>query len=353
MQPWQVDDVRDRVGKRVAEFLQDQRPGLSRISPDVARLVDVVADFASGGKRLRAVFLYWGWRAAGGPDCEPVITAAASMELLQACALIHDDVMDRSDQRRGRPAVHRQFEALHRDGDWAGSAADFGTGAAILVGDLCLTWADTLLLGADLPPQALQRAKPVYDELRSELMAGQYLDILEQARRTPTVESALQVATYKSAKYTIERPLHLGAELAGGDPEVIALLRRYGLALGRAFQLRDDLLGVFGDPRTTGKPAGDDLREGKRTALIAFTLQRADDAQRAVFDDAFGVRSADADTVAQMTQIVADTGARAEVERMIDEWAAEAAGAVADPRIDSVTAGVLQSLIAAAARRNF
>ncbi len=350
--PWQVDGVRDRVGKRLWEFLEEQRPELSLISPDIDELVDVVARFVSGGKRLRAVFLYWGWRAAGQPDCEPIITAAASMEFLQACALIHDDVMDDSDSRRGRPAVHRQFESRHAEQRWSGSPQGFGTGAAILVGDLCLTWADALLLDADLPPESLRRGKAVYDEMRAELMAGQYLDILEQARRTPTVESALRVATYKSAKYTIERPLQIGAELAGADDATVNLLRTYGLALGRAFQLRDDLLGVYGDPATTGKPAGDDLREGKRTALVALALQYADPGQRAVLESGLGDRDADEATVAQMARIVAQTGARREVEEMIESAASQAEAAIADPRIDAASATVLRSLIAAATKRS-
>jgi geranylgeranyl diphosphate synthase type I len=351
VQPWQVDDVRERVGKRLTEFLEDQRPQMTRISPDIGELVDVVSRFVAGGKRLRAVFLYWGWRAAGRPDCEPIIAAAASMELLQACALIHDDVMDRSDSRRGQPAVHRQFQQLHSTAGWAGSGADFGTGAAILVGDLCLTWADTLLFGADLAPESLRRAKPVYDDLRSELMAGQYLDILEQARRTPTVESALRVATYKSAKYTIERPLQIGAELAGAPAGATERLRTYGVSLGQAFQLRDDLLGVFGDPTVTGKPAGDDLREGKRTALVALAIQRADDQQRTAIESVLGTRDADAAAVAAAAAAVAATGARDDVERMIADAAAASADAIDDPAIETAAADVLRALIDAATQR--
>jgi geranylgeranyl diphosphate synthase type I len=352
MQPWQVDDVRSRVGKRVDEFLSQQRPAMVRIAPEVGELVDVVARFTSGGKRLRAVFLYWGWRAAGGPDCEEAITAAASMELLQACALIHDDVMDHSDSRRGHPAVHRQFEHLHGESGWVGPQADFGVSAAILVGDLCLSWADVLLSYCGLPEDALSRGKAVYDDLRAELMAGQYLDIVEQARTAPTVETAMRVATYKSAKYTVERPLQLGAELAGGDERVIAALREYGLALGRAFQLRDDVLGVFGDPARTGKPAGDDLREGKRTALVALTLERADAPDRSLFESRFADPAAQPGEVARLADIIQRCGALAEVEQMIAEQARIAELALADPSIDATSASVLRSLIAVASQRD-
>jgi geranylgeranyl diphosphate synthase, type I len=346
-----AEQVRDRVAKRIDEFLAEARPELDEISPDVGSLVDTVADFMDGGKRLRALFLYWGWRAAGAADSDAVITAAAAMEFLQACALIHDDVMDSSDSRRGKPAVHRQFEQQHTDAGWAGSAPAFGTAAAILLGDLCLSWADTLLLRSGLPDDALRRGKPVYDSMRTELMAGQYLDILEQARRCDSVEAALQVATYKAAKYTIERPLQLGAALADGDAATISGLRAYGLALGRAFQLRDDLLGVFGDSSVTGKPTGDDLREGKRTALIALALAHSDDDARAVLEAGLGQRDADSATIASLTALISSTPARAEVEVMIRQAADEAREALAAVDIDPAARQQLVSLIGATTTR--
>jgi geranylgeranyl diphosphate synthase type I len=192
------------------------------------------------------------------------------MEFLQACALVHDDVMDNSDSRRGRPAMHRQFRDLHETAEWAGDPANFGSAAAILIGDLCLSWADEMLLSCGMDAPALLRGKPVYDVMRTELMAGQYLDILEQARSNDQVEPALQVARFKSAKYTIERPL-FGAALAGGDPTVAAL-REYWLDLGIAFQLRDDLLGVCSDPVRPASPAATTCAS-KRTVLIALALQ--------------------------------------------------------------------------------
>ena len=169
---------------------------------------------ARRGKRLRPAFCYWAWRGAGGDDSPEAIAAATSLELLQACALVHDDVMDGSDTRRGLPAAHRRFAALHRESGWLGSPEDFGVGSAILLGDLCLSWADQMLLSSGLPAAALERAKPVYDDMRTELMAGQYMDLLEQARGGGSVERALRVVRYKSAKHTIERLLELGATLA-------------------------------------------------------------------------------------------------------------------------------------------
>lgn len=340
--------VRERVDQRLAAFLAAKRPQLTAISPEAAGLLDPIEGFLAGGKRLRPMFLYWGWRAAGAPDGDSVVSAAAALELLQAAALVHDDVMDDSDSRRGRPAMHRQFEQRHRDSGWSGSPVRFGAAAAILAGDLCLSWADELLLASGLPGAALARGKPVYDIMRTELMAGQFLDVLEQARRNDRIDVALNVAQYKSAKYTIERPLHLGAELAGAEPGTIAALRSYGVALGTAFQLRDDLLGVFGDSARTGKPSGDDLREGKRTVLVAAALAELEPGARRRLEDGLGAGPA-AD-VGQLKQLIAGTSAPQQVEKMIAERSAEARDAVAglDPEVRTV----LERLVLAATDRS-
>lgn len=350
-QPWDVDQVRERVTKRVNEFLVGQRDLLDSISPDAGALLDPLADFMAGGKRLRSMFLYWGWRGGGAPDCDEVVSAAAAMELLQACALVHDDVMDRSDSRRGRASMHRQFAAQHERAGWAGSAEDFGSATAILIGDLCLSWADQLLLDSGLTPAALRRGKPVYDVMRTELMAGQYLDMLEQVRCNTEVEPALLVATYKSAKYTVERPLHLGAVMADADPAVTTALRDYGLALGRAFQLRDDLLGVFGDPTETGKPSGDDLREGKRTVLIALALQRLDESRGRELIEGLDAAEHSPQDVDRMRDLVARSGAREAVERMIADFARQSHSALTAPGLDDTVVAVLDALVDAATRR--
>ncbi len=313
-----AEDLRARVQKHLDDFLGGQAPVLDAVSEDLGPLLDAITSLLGGGKRLRPAFCYWGWRGAGGPDTEEAVRAAAALELLQACALIHDDVMDGSDTRRGQPSAHRRFAALHRGSSWLGGPEEFGTGAAILAGDLCLSWSDELLFRSGLSAEALLRAKPVYDEMRTELMAGQYLDLLEQARGGGSVERAFRVVQYKSAKYTIERPLHLGAVLAGAGPDLIAAYTAYGLPLGEAFQLRDDVLGVFGDPSETGKPAGDDLREGKRTVLVAAAVERASPAQAAQLRRHLGDPGLTPEGVASLRDVIADTGALAEVESLID-----------------------------------
>ena len=351
-------DFRDRVQQVVTQVLNEQGIALQAVSPDLAELTDAIRALLTGGKRLRPAFCYWGWRgAAGAPDNQPefddaALRAASALEFLQACALIHDDVMDGSDTRRGLPAAHRRFATVHRSSGWSGAAEAFGTGAAILLGDLCLSWADELLLTSGLPREALQRAKRVYDEMRTELMAGQYLDLLEQVRGGGSVQRAMLVVRYKSAKYTIERPLHIGAALAGAGPEVFAAYTAYGLPLGEAFQLRDDVLGVFGDPSETGKPAGDDLREGKRTVLIALANEHADAQQQAVIRTYLGDPALDASGVAALRSVIEDTGALAQTEAMIDDLLSTAVSAAANPVITTEATEVLQALAYAATRRS-
>jgi geranylgeranyl diphosphate synthase type I len=278
--------------------------------------------------------------------------AASALEFLQACALIHDDVMDGSDTRRGKPAAHRRLASMHRSNGYLGSSEDFGVGSAILLGDLCLSWSDELLTSSGLSQESLRAAKPIFDEMRTELMAGQYLDLLEQVRGQYDLDSALTVARYKSAKYTVERPLHIGAAAAGAGPEHLEALSAFGIPLGEAFQLRDDLLGVFGDPKETGKPAGDDLREGKRTALVAIAWHNADAVQQDLLRRHLGDPGITSPMVDALRQVITDTGARATVESMIDarfEACQQALGLI-DP--DPATRAAFERLTVLATRRS-
>jgi geranylgeranyl diphosphate synthase type I len=344
-------DLRQRVTGALDDTLARQRAALVRISADLATIADALAGFLHGGKRLRPAFAYWGWRGAGGEDSDAVVRAVAALEWVQACALIHDDVMDGSDTRRGRPAMHRRFEAIHRAAGWRGDAAGFGTAVAILLGDTALIWADEMLNRSGLSPEALLRGQPVYDEMRTEIMAGQYLDLLTQATADSTVERAMTVVRYKSAKYTIERPLHFGAALAGAPDELTRTYSAYGLPLGEAFQLRDDVLGVFGDPAETGKPAGDDIREGKRTLLIAKTLARATTAEAALVERLLGDPSLDEDGLASVREVIGSSGALGETEKLIGELTERAITALHDDLLDQRAADVLRELAIAATTR--
>lgn len=345
-------DLRASVQATLDDFLAEQAAILSSISDDTLPFTTSLRQLLAGGKRLRPSFCMWGYLAAGGTDLPAALRASASLELLQACALVHDDVMDDSDTRRGHPAAHRRFATLHRGAGWLGDPDRFGDGAAILLGDLCLSWSDELLYRSGFAPEALARAKVVYDRMRTELMAGQYLDLLEQVRGGGSVERTLLVVRYKSAKYTIERPLHLGAALAGGDGALADVLSAYGLPLGEAFQLRDDVLGVFGDPVETGKPAGDDLREGKRTLLVATAMERADAEQAARLREGVGDAHLTPGAIEELRMIVVATGALDEVERVIAERTAEAVAALDSPLVPAAAREALVELAAAATARS-
>jgi geranylgeranyl diphosphate synthase type I len=351
-EPVQTPDLGERVEAALRGFLAGRRTALAGMSGDLVPAADAIADFVLGaGKRLRPAFAYWGWRGAGRPDCDCAVAAAASLELLHACALMHDDVMDGSETRRGRPSVHRRFGALHREAGWGGSPDGFGTAAAILLGDLCLMWSYRMLRECGLDAAAVHRGMPVYDQMCTEVTAGQYLDVLAQAQGSTAVETALGVIRLKTAKYTVERPLHLGGALAGADRGLAAAYTAYGLPVGEAFQLRDDVLGVFGDPAVTGKPAGDDLREGKRTVLVALAAERADPARRALLDRLLGDPALSPDGVSALREMITTTGALAEVERMIAERVAAGTAALDAAPIDPAAATALAELAVAATAR--
>ncbi len=359
--------LRSRVSAELTAFLDRQEAMLAGISADLGPVVAALRDFLDGGKRMRPAFCYWGWRAAGEAEAakgrdvdEPAaVRAAASLELLQASALIHDDYIDGSDTRRGAPAIHRRFERLHRDGGWEGEPQRFGAAAAVLLGDITLTWCDELFTRCGLDAERIHRARPVFDLMRSEVMAGQYLDVLAQARglsvSTPqeTLTRASTVLRYKSAKYTIERPLQLGAALATGlaDGALSAALSAYGLPLGEAFQLRDDVLGVFGDPAATGKPAGDDLREGKQTVLVALAAREASEQQAKELRDGLGDPRLDEAGVAGLRSIIAGTGALNEVEERIGALTRTALDALDRAPITAESREVLAELAVAATAR--
>lgn len=345
--------LRQRVDRALADFLANQRNWLTDVDEALVPVAEAVEAFVlRGGKRLRPAFAYWGYRGAGGPDSDQVVATLAALEFVQASALIHDDLMDRSDTRRGEPAVHRRFASRHRAAGWTGNAEGFGDAAAILLGDLCLVWSDEMLHGAGLDARILARARPVFDEMRTEVTVGQYLDVLTQATGDTSVERAGKVARYKSAKYTVERPLLLGAALAGADTEVTVAYSAYGLPLGEAFQLRDDVLGVFGDPAQTGKPAGDDLREGKRTYLVAAALAGTDDTGRALIDRHLGDPDLDDEGVAKLREVFVSSGALARTEERIAALTDSALAALATVDLETEARQALVDLAIAATRRS-
>ena len=326
--PTWLRDVAKAVEARIETLLDAEIARWSALDTDLALPLDSLRCLVlAGGKRLRPAFSHWAFVGTGGdPDDPAIVDAGAALELLHTFALVHDDVMDGSLRRHGLDAVHVQFEQAHTAAGWRGEGRRYGEGVAILVGDLAFVYADLLLAGVD------RAVLDVWTELRTEVNVGQYLDLLGTARGKPTVGAASRICQYKSGKYTIERPLHLGAALAGGlTPARAAALTAYGMPLGEAFQLVDDLLGAFGDAGVLGKPVGDDLREGKPTRLVAIALERATGADRVLLEERVGARDLTVDEVGAIQSVLETTGARREVEatveRMTDAALAAAAAA--------------------------
>ncbi|GAA1143172.1 polyprenyl synthetase family protein [Ornithinicoccus hortensis] len=350
--------LRDRVQAALDTEIAHQRSVLSELGDPMSALVDAVDNLLAGGKRLRAAFLYWGYRAAGGADSEALVRAAASMEMFQAAALLHDDVMDDSDLRRGRPTAHRTFAATHEQAGWTGDSARFGEAGAILAGNLCLTWCDRMFAGSGLPADQLANARAEFDDMRTQLMGGQFLDVLESVRDwddlsyPERVEQCLRVIHYKSGNYSVRQPLLIGAYAAGWDECTAAGLSDYGRELGRAFQLRDDILGVFGDPDATGKPAGDDLREGKRTVLIAHAVEHAAPDDVEMLLGALGDPDLDPARVATVRNVLLRSGAVELTEQMITDGADRATAALHGiPDLAEESRAALTDLVAACTAR--
>jgi geranylgeranyl diphosphate synthase, type I len=343
-----VREVRARVQAAIDAALADYHVQLAAIGPELEPVYDNAAALLRGGKRLRAAACYWGWRGVVGhtlPELDDAaLKAATSLELVHGCALVHDDVMDASDTRRGLPSAHRVFETMHADHSWRGNSAQFGEGAAVLIGDLLLSWADELLFTSGMPPADVLRAKSIYDQMRTELMAGQYLDLLEQASGDGSEDRVMRVARYKSAKYTFERPLQLGGALAGASEAIQQAYSGYGLPLGEAFQLRDDVLGIFGDPAVIGKPAGDDVREGKRTLVIHAALKAANAHDQETITKHLGRRDLSTAEVDDVRAAIINSGGLAMVEERITTLRTQALAALDAVELDPETRAVLTAI---------
>ncbi|MBQ1036259.1 polyprenyl synthetase family protein [Micromonospora sp. C81] len=344
-------DLITAVDETLATFLTAEVDSLAEIDISMGRFAAAAREAVLvGGKRIRSTFAYWGWRGAvGGTEAlPPVLPALAALELLHTFALVHDDVMDASTTRRGRPTAHIAIAEQHIAAGHRGDPGRFGEAVAVLIGDLCMVWADRLLAQATVPSARLFEVRRCYDQMRVETVAGQYLDVLgENDPASWSVNRALRVARYKTASYTVQRPLLFGACLAGVpvDDALVSAYTRYGLAVGEAFQLRDDLLGVYGDPADTGKPAGDDLRTGKPTTLLMLARELATPAQLRAMD-----RAGDG-PVDRLAELVEETGAVARVERMIAERVSDALAALDAAPVERTARTALTGLATAATSR--
>jgi len=388
----------DLVQSRIDEFLMSRDPIVTLISSDLTPLIDYSRQFLSGGKRFRAQFCYWGAQCvlppklsaishsnsldsseghsaantsnadtespalvpdAGGLNA--VVSVASALEIFHAAALVHDDIIDNSDTRRGAPSAHKLFESLHQGEGWAGNPTTFGRASAILLGDLLLGWSDELLDEGlfDMTDRgSARRARLEFNHMRTEVTAGQYLDILEERAwlaypEAELLDRALRVIVFKSAKYSVQAPLVIGAALAGASDAQLHSLREFGLPLGMAYQLRDDLLGVFGDSTITGKPSGDDLTEGKRTVLIALARERLQDSDRATLDAQLGDAALTSQQIRSLQKIILDSGAVDRVEDLITTQVETALTALRTAPISAIARHKLLEMTDRVTRRSF
>ncbi len=325
------------VTERAAEHFAGRSEG--------ALAATAVPEFVAGGKCLRPLFAYVGWRC-GQPDSDAAVRASAALELLHCFALVQDDVMDGSALRRGRPALHVRFARWHEEQGWAGSAARFGESAATLFGDLFLVWSEQLLRESGLAQAQLARAWPHYDAMRAELAVGQLADLVNDARALPSWDTLLDVLRRKSGNYTVRRPLEFGAALAGCGPELTAGLSEFGGLIGEAFQLRDDLLGVFGEPAVTGKPAGQDLRDRKASSVVVLAAAMAGRRRQAELAELLDLPVVDDDAVERWRELIVATGARDRMGELIRERADKALAAI-DPAVVPRPAADLLAVLAA------
>lgn len=352
------------VERRLNEFCAARKEQLKEIDPELAQVIDFIQDLLTGGKRFRALFAYWSWvsclpineiqlsEAEQDRSAAALVDICAALEMFHAAALVHDDLMDNSDSRRGAPSVHKKFEQLHLANGWAGSTSRFGQAGSVLAGDLMLGWSSELFdAGVKRAPNSAiaWTCRDEFAKMRVEVMAGQYLDVLEEnAGPTRSPDEALgranRVMLYKTAKYSIEAPLQIGAAFSGASAETLRGLSAFAIPLGLAFQLRDDVLGVFGSPEVTGKPAGDDLREGKRTVMIALTRQSLGLSTIKLFDELMANREMTDEQVRLLQETIKGSGALAKVEQMIEELGNESLLALKQLQLDDFGKSHLEQL---------
>jgi len=335
---WRIG-LRRKVLTHLTEFVSGRCAAeLDESGVEVAG--DVLMKFVAGGKCLRSTFMYLGW-LAGAQDSDEALFASAGLELLHAFALMQDDVMDAAPSRRGRPAAHLQFSEWHRNRQLSGPAERFGESAAILLGDLCLIWAEQMLRESGVDHRRLQQAWPRYDAMRTELALGQFADLASDIRDLPSMDTVLEVARRKSGNYTVRRPLEIGAAMSGCSDRTVSGLGRYGAAVGEAFQLRDDLLGVFGAETVTGKPSGQDLIERKATCVVIAAHDLADPPTRRQLTELMNTGDLDDNAIECWRTLIVTTGAVQRIEDMISSRVSSALNELDDLRIgEPVRAGL-------------
>lgn len=340
-----IEQITNEINIALRDQVQELTAQINEIDDQLIQVSNSLSDYLSEGKRFRALFAVLGFLGADGKSSSEMYRAVCALELLQASALIHDDLMDGSDTRRGKPAVHKQFASTHGE--------NFGISAAILIGDLALIWSEQVLHNSGINQARLIEGGRIFSEMRNELMAGQFLDIFEQTQPEFSIERSLKIARYKSGKYSIERPLHFGAALSNNTDlsNLYSTYSDFGLPLGEAFQLRDDILGIYGDPQITGKPVGDDLREGKKTALIAYAFERGSDSVRDLIRSKLGTPLSQSE-IGLLINAINETGAVTHIEDLIQKLSENSLDALSQTSINTETRKMLEQMVELVTKRS-
>lgn len=332
--------------KQLLAYLSEKKQEAKEINPETVVLVDEIIRFTeNGGKRVRPAFLYSGYVAAGGKAHEAILFTSLSVELLHTFALIHDDIIDNSDLRRGELTTHKAFSQYHKTRKLKGNKRDFGLSSAILAGDLAYSFAEEILTTAPFPQERIRRARYFFDQMKTQVIYGQYLDVLGGYQKELSEDKVLQILEYKTAKYTVERPLHIGAMLAGADYQTLETFSRYGIPFGQAFQMQDDIVGTFGTEEEIGKPSDSDIKEGKKTLLLAKSYERADKSQKKILDQIIGNKSATNSDIAKVKKIMEQTGAYDYCVKLAKELLVQAKISVENVKLKDEGKGYLLSAV--------
>lgn len=337
---------KEKFDKQLLAYLSEKREQAKQINPEAAVLIDEIIRFSeNGGKRVRPAFLYSGYVATGGQAHEAILYASMSVELLHVFALIHDDIIDKSDLRRGAPTTHKAFEKSHQKRKLVGDSKDYGLSAAILAGDLAFSFAEDVLTTAPFPQERVRRARLFFDQMKEQVIYGEYLDVLGGYKRKLSEDEVLQILEFKTAKYTVERPLQIGAILAGADVKLIDTFSRYGIPFGQAFQLQDDIVGTFGSEKEIGKPNDSDIKEGKKTVLLSRSYEQAGPTEKKLLDKWVGNKEATKTDIDKVREIMLSTGSYDYCRKLAKQLLIQAYEAIKDVKLKNEGKGYLISAV--------
>ena len=320
----QQEEIKSRIDKAIASFLDDKIKEASQVSEASKLLMQNIKEFSlRKGKRIRPLMVVYGFKCFSQEKEEEIIKVSIASELLHDYLLIHDDIMDESDLRRGEPTFHKVYEKIYSEKGLSG-VEQYAENSSLLAGDVLAALAVEPILEADFPAELKVRAVKRFCETNSLTGFGQELDVLLELNKEAKAQDVNLVHTLKTAKYTIEGPLHIGAILAGATKEQLKVLSDYAIPAGRAFQIQDDILGVFGSEEKVGKPIDSDLKEGKKTLLIIHALENGSSEQKKRLLEILGNQSISMQDVEDARKIIQETGSLEHSKKLAHELAHKA-----------------------------